>query len=101
MNDDIYIFLAEAVAGTTSEYRPGARHALILYVTAASTETAQDKAVDEVGRAGWLYPRIIRGGAVVRTLEEDRHPVMQEAMEGARRTGAAMVVYTEEIRHNA
>ena len=101
MTDDIYIFLAEAVAGSTGAYRPGARHALILYVTAASTETAHEKAVDETTRAGWQHARIIRGGAVVRTLDEERHPVMQEAMEGARRTGAAMVVYTQEIRHDA
>jgi hypothetical protein len=99
--DDIFIFLAEAVAGTSSDYRPGARHALILYVTARSTETARNRVVEEVGRAGWLHARIIRGGAVVRQIDSDRHPVMQEAMESARRTGAAMVVYAEEIRHNA
>jgi hypothetical protein len=101
MTEDIYIFLAEAVAGTLTDYRPGARHALILYVTAPSAETARSKVVEEVGRAGWLHARILRGGAVVRQLDAERHPVMQDAMEGARQTGAAMVIYTDEIRHNA
>jgi hypothetical protein len=99
--DAMYIFFAEAVAGVSSEYRPGARHALILYVTAVSADAAREKAMEEVSRAGWMHARVIQGGAVAREIQTDRLPVLQQALEGARRSGAAMVVYNEEIRHDA
>ncbi|WP_424931545.1 hypothetical protein [Amaricoccus macauensis] len=101
MGDPMYIFFTEAVAGDESKYRPGARHALIVYVTGTTSDEAQEKALREVDGAGWIYPRVITCGPVVNEALADRHPIMQQALDGAREAGASMIVYTEEIPHNA
>lgn len=101
MKTPMFIFFAEAVAGDESRYRPGARHALIIYVTSQSSDQARARALAEVNGSGWIHPRFIQGGPVAREVEEDRHPILQQALDGARATGAAMIVYTEELPHNA
>ncbi len=97
----MFIFFAEAVAGLESKYRPGARHALIIYVTSPSTDLAQERALDEVCGAGWIHTRVLKGGPVARERVDDRHPILQQALDGARESGAAMIVYTEEIPPHA
>ncbi|MEM8571590.1 MAG: hypothetical protein AAGG56_11865 [Pseudomonadota bacterium] len=101
MGEPIYVFLAQAIAADGSEYRPGARHAMIVYVSAHSTELARSRVIEKINSAGWMETMILSGGAVSNAAMEGRHPVLQEAFDGAVESGVAIIIYREELRHNA
>ncbi|MBF9151866.1 hypothetical protein [Novosphingobium jiangmenense] len=96
MEEYLFCFTAEAVAQDETGFRPGARHALMLWITASDEQTARARGVSAVEDKGWLLPRITRGTQICDPdlIEDD---VLRQAAESALTDGAAIVVYADEM----
>ena len=90
------IFLATAVADAVEDRRPGARHAMLIYVAAADFEAAQRKAAGVALGAGWMMVRLEKGMEVADPAA-NADPVLRAAGETALEEGAALVVYGDEL----
>jgi hypothetical protein len=90
------VFLATALADDVEGRRPGARHAMLIYVSAEDFETAQRKAAGVAIGAGWMLVRLEKGMEVA-DLAATEDPVLRAAAEDALAEGSAMVVYGDEL----
>jgi hypothetical protein len=88
------VFLATAVADAVEGRRPGARHAMLIYVAAPDFETAQRKAAGVAIGAGWMLVRLEKG---VEGPAPSEDPVLRAAAATALEEGSAMVVYGDEL----
>lgn len=100
MYEYLFCFTAEAVAQETTGFRPGARHALLLWITASDEKEARIRSVDAIEEKGWLLPQIKRGKQV-NDPELIADGVLREAAERALETGVSIVVYTDEVHPDA
>ncbi len=89
------VFLATAVADEAEGRRPGARHAMLIYVTAPDFEAAQRKAAGAALGAGWMLVRLEKGKELAGPQSDD--PVLRSAAETALEEGSAIVVYGDEL----
>ena len=100
MVEYLYCFIAEAVAQVETDRRPGARHALLLWITAPDEKKARTRGADAVEKNGWLLPEIGRGKQV-----GDPHLIkdgaLRSAAERALTSGYSIVVYKDEIAADA
>jgi len=90
------VFLATAVADAVDGRRPGARHAMLIYVVASDFEEAQRKAAGVAIGAGWMLVRLEKGMEVADPAAGG-DLVLQAAAETALAEGSAMVVYGDEL----
>lgn len=90
------VFLATAVADEVEGRRPGARHAMLVYVAATDFEAAQRKAAGVALGAGWMLVRLEKGMEVGDPAAND-DPVLRAAAETALDEGSAIVVYGDEL----
>ncbi|WP_137861674.1 MULTISPECIES: hypothetical protein [unclassified Sphingomonas] len=90
------VFLATAVADAVEGRRPGARHAMLIYVSADSFEEAQPKAAGVALGAGWMLVRLEKGMEVADPAATE-DPVLRAAAATALAEGSAMVVYGDEL----
>ncbi|NIJ22098.1 hypothetical protein FHS95_003809 [Sphingomonas naasensis] len=90
------VFLATAVADEVEGRRPGARHAMLIYVFARDFEAAQRKAAGVALGAGWMMVRLEKGMEVVDPAAND-DPVLRAAAGTALEEGSAIVVYGDEL----
>jgi hypothetical protein len=89
-------FLATAIADDVEGRRPGARHAMLIYVSAEDFEAAQRKAAGVAIGAGWMMVRLEKGtDGVDPAATTDL--VLRAAGETALAEGSAMVVYGDEL----
>lgn len=95
MEEYLFCFTAEAVAQEETGFRPGARHALMLWITASDELTARLRGESAVESKGWLLPRITRGKQIYDPdlIEDD---ILRQAAESALTDGASIVVYADE-----
>lgn len=96
----LFAFLATAVADGVEGRRPGARHAMLIYVTAADFEAAQPKAAGVAIGAGWMLVRLEKG----KPIDADQpqvDSVLAAAATTAIEEGSAMVVYGDELPPDA
>jgi hypothetical protein len=93
----LFVFLATAVADFAEGRRPGARHAMLIYVLAEDFEAAQRKAAGSALGAGWMLVRLEKGKEVERADITTDDAVLQSAMESAIDDGSAIVVYGDEL----
>jgi hypothetical protein len=96
----LFVFLATAVADAVEGRRPGARHAMLVYVTAEDFEAAQTKAAGVALGAGWMLVRLEKG----KPLESDQSQadeVLAAAAQSALDDGSAIVVYADELPPDA
>jgi hypothetical protein len=96
MEEYLFCFTAEAVAQDGTGFRPGSRHALMLWITAADEQAARLRGEGAVEGKGWLLPRITRGTRIYDPdlIEDD---VLRQAAESALTDGSAIVVYAAEM----
>jgi hypothetical protein len=99
MPAQLFMFVADAIAEEGSEYRRGARHALMLFATGASIEDARDSAILGAESAGWSFVRVQRGKGIDSPNFEDE--VLRSSAEHALSTGSALIVYRDELPHNS
>lgn len=92
----LFAFLATGVADSAEGRRPGARHAMLVYVTAADFESAQRRAGGVALGAGWMLVRLEKGKPIAAN-EASGDPVLDAAAQTALEEGSALVVYGDEL----
>ncbi|PTS81848.1 hypothetical protein DBR21_17990 [Caulobacter sp. HMWF009] len=101
MAQDLFVFLAQGVASELSGYRAGARHALLLYSTGLSLESAQQSAVTFAQDNGWLHVEAQRSKATSSDTDLISDATLRAAAEAAVRSGQGLVVYQSELASDA
>lgn len=96
----LYAFLATAVADQAEGRRPGARHAMLVFVTAPDFEAGQRKAGGVLIGAGWMLARLEKGKELDSASPQE-DAVLDAAAAHARETGSAIVVYGDELPPDA
>jgi hypothetical protein len=97
----LFAFLATAVADAAEGRRPGARHAMLIYVTAADFEAAQPRAAGVAIGAGWMLVRLEKGKPITDDPSQTEDEVLRAAAQSAIEDGSAMVVYGDELPPDA
>ncbi|MEP2235704.1 MAG: hypothetical protein ABJM58_08140 [Alteripontixanthobacter sp.] len=97
MADQLYIFLAEAIATEATDRRPGARHALMLYASGSFTDDARERATEHASEAGWLHVEVKREKEMNRDTRLISDPTLRAAAKAALARGSAFVIYGSEI----
>lgn len=98
--NNLFVFLATAVADQVDGRRPGARHAMLVFVTAPDFEAGQRKAGGAMIGAGWMLARLEKGKEL-NSIDPQSDPVLAEAQAHALDTGSAIVVYADELPPDA
>ena len=101
MTRTLFVFTAQGVAQPASGYRPGARHALLVFVRSRDIERARSRAADFAAEQGWSHAEILRGKEIGRDLSSLADPTLRAAAEAAVANGASLVVYKDELRADA
>jgi hypothetical protein len=97
MSDQLFMFLAHGIAETARGFRPGARHALMIYATGPSLLFAQSHAVEFASAEGWSFVEPQRGKAIGSDTSLIKDPTLREAATFALDRGQSMVVYDTEL----
>lgn len=92
----LFAFLATGIADSAEGRRPGARHAMLVYVTAADFEAAQRRAAGVAIGAGWMLVRLEKGKPIAAN-EASGDAVLDAAAQTAIEDGSALVVYGDEL----
>ena len=96
----LFAFLATGVADAVEGRRPGARHAMLIFIAAQDFEAAQAKAAGVALGTGWMMVRLEKGmEADPAQLPDD--PVLADAAATALAEGSAMVIYGDELPADA
>jgi hypothetical protein len=95
------MFLAHGVARQGSNYRPGARHALMLFATGESLHLARSEAIAGAANRGWAHVEVKREKPLGRDATGIEDEILRPAAETALADGAAIVVYAQEIPLNS
>ncbi len=99
MTEYPFLFSAEGVAREVTGRRPNARHALLIFVTAADFEAAQRRADDAATGAGWMMALLKRGKPI--SGEPMGDEILDAALETSLEDGSAIVVYADELSPDA
>jgi hypothetical protein len=92
----LFTILATGVADSVENRRPGARHAMLIFVTAEDFEAGQAKAAGVALGTGWMMVRLEKGMETdPARLPDD--PILADAAQTALVEGSAMVVYGDEL----
>lgn len=97
VTDQLYIFLAEAIATEATDKRPGARHALMLYASGSTMDCARGRATKHADEAGWLHVEVKREKELNRDTGLIADPTLRTAADAALARGSAVVIYGNEI----
>lgn len=97
----LFVFTAQAVAGENLPYRPGARHALLVFATAPDAEEAARTAVARVTAEGWLHVDLLRSKAMSQDTGLIADDTVRAAAESALSDGCAFIVYDEPMPPDA
>jgi hypothetical protein len=99
MTEYPFLFAPTAVANEVNGCRPGARHALLIFVTAADFEAAQRRAEGAALGAGWTMVQLNKGKPI--DGEPMGDAMLDSALEAALEKGSAIVVYADELPSDA
>lgn len=97
MSDDLFMFLMQGVAETVPRYRPGARHALMIFVTGPSLNMAQDHAAEFAASKGWSFVEPKRGKIIGTDTSSISDRTLRAAAEAALESEGSLVIYGIEI----
>jgi hypothetical protein len=101
MNDRLFMHLIEAVAESAAAYRPGARHALMVFATGPDADAAQLSAMGFVASKGWALVEPRRAKEINWDTESIADDTLRSAANSALERGCALVVYRDEIPTSA
>lgn len=93
--------MMEAVSGDETGYRPGARHAILVYGKGATLEDARTDTVSFVTLCGWLHVEVKRMKHISNDTTVIQDTILRESAEVAMQKGQAIVIYGDEIPPNA
>ena len=97
----LFVFTAQAVAGENLSYRPGARHALLVFATAPDAEEAARVAVARVTAERWLHVDLLRSKAMSEDTALIADDTVRAVAESALSDGCAFIVYDLPMPPNA
>lgn len=97
MANQLYIFLAEAIATEATDKRPGARHAMMLYASGSTPDDARERATKHASEAGWLHVEVKREKKMNRDTSLISDPTLRAAAKAALARGSPVVIYGSEI----
>jgi len=97
----LFAFLATAVADAAEGRRPGARHAMLIYVTAIDFEAAQRRAAGVAIGAGWMLVRLEKGKSIEEDPAQTEDAILRAAAQSAIEEGSAIVVFGDELPPDA
>ncbi|MCK0530685.1 hypothetical protein [Sphingobium agri] len=99
MEEWLFMLLGEAVAQQATGFRPGARHAIMVFLTAPDQDTARRRAKDVLNKCHWSEGAVTR---IKHLLDPDliEDDILRSAAETALLQGDAIVVYKDELRHD-
>lgn len=86
----LFVFTAQSVADENLSYRPGARHALLIYTTAPE---AARTAVERVTAEGWLHVDLLRSKVISTETGLISDDTIRAAAESALSDGCAFIIY--------
>lgn len=95
------MFLAEGVAQEATGYRPGARHALMLFIADVEIKGAQARAEDLAAENGWMALVVEGGKSIGGAATGIKDHVLRAAAEASLSGVGAIVVYERETRPDA
>lgn len=101
MTDRLFVFVGQGVAEPCTGYRPGARHALMIFVTARTLEEAEGRAAGFAAAQGWSHPEIKRGKDLGPDTPSIADDTLRSAAEAALQHGGGLVVYRDEMPPDA
>lgn len=101
VDQQIFMFLAEAVAHEASGYRAGARHALMLFVADTDRQVAQARAEGLAAEHGWMAVVVERGKSIGGDATAIQGDVLRAAAEASLSGVGSIVVYEQEIPFDA
>lgn len=97
MGEALFIFSATAVATEATGFRPGARHALMLYGKAAAIACARYVAVRGAEKRGWSFVEIKRERDLDPDLAAIGDDTLRSAAQRAFSSGHSIIVYQDEL----
>ncbi|MCT2398858.1 hypothetical protein [Novosphingobium mangrovi (ex Huang et al. 2023)] len=97
----LIMYLAAGVAETAAKYRPGAKHAMLIYVYTDNLDAAAEDAVEAAERNGWVHLELRRAKELDPDPSEIADDILRDAAQCAVSEGSAIVVYADEIPHDA
>ena len=95
------MILMEGVVESAPAYRPGARHALMIFAIGPDLSAAQFKAIEFVSSKGWTMVEARRAKEIGRDTNAIADDTLRSAAESALAHGSALVVYKDEISPDA
>ena len=97
MAASISMYLAEAIAGSRSGYRLGARHAMLIFVADRQRQDLNTQAINAAESRGWSIIELKRS----KVLDADLVLILDDSLRGAAEhasaNGSALVVYADEV----
>jgi hypothetical protein len=97
MTEALFIFSANGFATEATSYRPGARHALMLYGRGSGIEPARAAAVAGAENRGWNFVEVQRQKELDADLSAIEDETLRSAAQDASRLGHSMIVYRDEL----
>ncbi len=97
MSQQIFVFLTEAVAQQSTGFRPGARHALVILVSADDAAEAEERSIAAAHGNGWAQVVIRSGKPFSPDADADIDTTTRQALEAAAAEGQAILVFPDEI----
>lgn len=97
MDEVVFMFSATAVATESTRFRPGARHALMLYGKAAAVVSARSVAVAEAEKRGWSFVKVKREKELHPDLAAISDDTLRSAARRAFSAGHSIIVYRDEL----
>ncbi len=99
--DGLFVFTAQAIAGDDLSYRPGARHALLVFIAAPELERAAEIATERVTAEGWLHIDLLRSKPISGDTSLIADESLRMAAEHALADGCGLVVYGDPMPPDA
>ncbi|RDE04860.1 hypothetical protein [Sphingomonas aracearum] len=97
MREAVFIFSAIAVATEDTGFRPGARHALMLYGKGVAVASARSVAIAGAEKQGWTFVEVKREKELHADLTAIEDDILRSAAQNATRSGHSMIVYRDEL----
>lgn len=97
MTEPLFLFLAHGIATSPSNYRAGARHAIMIYSTGTTITEARSAAIATAEGAFWTNVEIKREKEIESNATIISDDILRAAAETALAKGSAIIVYKDEI----
>lgn len=93
----ISMHLARAIASSSTAHRPGARHAMLIFVHVDKSEELESLAIAAAQSRGWIEVELRKSKILDSDLELIGDDTLRSAAESSLVNGSSVVVYADEL----